>query len=311
MAQLILHIGAHKTATTSIQKLLADSATELGRSNIIYPRVAWFQHAQHRLAFGLKRMTDPAARDIPDPITEIGRLNEVLRNTEKRVLVSSEELFTLPPESLEILKAQLVADSVRIVACLRRPDEMLLSIYNQKAKTHNNGFVRPIEYFVNHPRMIDPDISYGQQLGKWIDAFGSEALNVFLYEERSPIKGFFAQLGIPTPTRTAPAVNASVSAPVVEIMRLAKVFDFDPSKRQALYGIAQERFSNAPRMSLSADARRAIIAKLQPEYDAVFRRLGWENPYTVANLEMPEDADPRPNLTYRDLFQLIETMIPA
>ncbi len=314
MSELILHIGAHKTATTTIQKLLAESAGALARANVVYPRIAWFQFAQHRLAFGLKRMTDPTARDVPDPLAEIAGINAVLAaNRGKRVLVSSEELFTMPAASLELLKGNLVADSIRIVACVRRPDDMLLSIYNQKAKTPNNGFARMLDHFVANPRLIDPDIAYGQQLGKWIDAFGASALSVYTYEESPPVASFFAQLGMVVPQGGASAFNPSVPGTVVELMRMAKAFGMAADRQPRLYAAALRQFADAPLRTLPDEARRSIVATMQPECDALFQRLGRANPYTVDRL-VPARADaaaaPAPSVSYRDLMSLVESLLP-
>ncbi len=80
MTELILHIGAHKTATTALQRLLSESEKYLVQSGIIYPKIAWFQYAHHRLAFGFKSILDPVRGDLPDPMAEISELNAVLRN---------------------------------------------------------------------------------------------------------------------------------------------------------------------------------------------------------------------------------------
>lgn len=311
MAELILHIGAHKTATTALQRLLSQSEDYLARENIVYPRVSWFQFAQHRLAFSLKNMMDPAQGDRPSMFDEIENVKNVLeKNPGKRILLSSEELFSLRPDALEFLRSNLSSYKVRIIACVRRPDEMLLSIYNQKAKTPNNGFSLSLVHFLQHPRAIDPDISYGEQLGKWMDCFGEEALSVFNYEDGEPIDSFFTLLGIEPPAEKKPMVNRSVSAPVVEIMRLAKVGKFDPALQQQLYHLALKHFEDAPNLFLSDEARSKILMTFKDEYDVLFARLGRSNPYLPDILTPQAEASPsRPNLTFLDLMALIQVLM--
>ena len=313
MSDLILHIGAHKTATTALQALLTDSRRLLAQSSIIYPRVGWCNNAQHRIALGLKNMTDPVQGDIPDAAAEIADLNATLaQNPGKTVLISSEELFTLRPAALELLRDRLQARSVRIIACVRRPDEMLLSIYNQKAKSPNNGFVMPLAFFLDKPRQIDPDIAYGQQLGNWADYFGDDALTVFTYEAGPPIKSFLALLGVEAPTITSKGENRSVPAPVVELMRVAKAQGFPAHLQSQLYHLALHRFTDAPKLTLTKAQRLRIFQILNEEYTQFFQRIGRENPYPpsfVSDLPDAEDAPAPPPLTFRDMLTLIEALM--
>ncbi|MDO5622712.1 MAG: hypothetical protein Q4G24_14730 [Paracoccus sp. (in: a-proteobacteria)] len=313
MTHLIVHIGAHKTATTALQTLLTDSGALLARANIVYPRVNWCNIAQHRLAFALKNMRDPVRGDIPDAGTEIDELNAVLaKNPGKSVLVSSEELFTLRPEALAQLRSRLRADWVRIIACVRRPDEMLLSIYNQKAKSPNNRFTMPLRFFLDKPRQIDPDIAYGQQLGKWADHFGENALTVFTYEQGPPVQTFLALLGIEAPHVPGRGENRSVPAPVVELMRIAKAHDFPAHLQQKLYHLAVQRFTNAPKLTLTQAERLSLFRILKDEYSEIFARLGRENPYPpslVEDLPDTNGAAPPPPLTFRDMLSLIQALM--
>lgn len=311
MSELIIHIGAHKTATTTIQKLLLDKADELAAAALIYPRVCWYQYAQHRLAFALRGLTDPVRGDRPDPETEIAALNEVARAPGQTVLISSEELFSLKREAVTLLRDRLRFDGVRILAFVRRPDEMLLSIYNQKTKTPANGFARLLEYYVNHPRQIDPDIDYAGQLGNWADIFRTDSIDLRTYEAGPPVETFFAALGLTAPEVPGGGMNRSVPAPVVELMRLAKAFDFDPANQRALYDLAGHHFRGAKRVYLSDEARVRIIGHFQAENDALFARFGQDNPYRAESHAPVEPDGPRPNLSYRDLMRLVETLLAA
>lgn len=314
MSELILHIGAHKTATTALQNVLSRSEQLLAQADIIYPRISWFQFAQHRLAFGFKNITDPTSGDQPDPIEEIAGLNAVLaENPGKRILISSEELFSLSPASLTLLRTHLRAKKVRIIACVRRPDEMLLSIYNQKAKTPGNNFSFPLVQFLERPRAIDPDIAYGQQLGKWMDHFPDARFSVFTYEEDKPLNSFFSLLGLPAPAplHAGGVINPSVPAPVVQIMCLAKSQGFDPGMQRRLWDLATRHFAQAPRLSLNHDRRRRILEILEDEYNAIFARLGRKNPYPPSILgPRPQGALPAiPTLTAQDMIGLIRELM--
>jgi hypothetical protein len=310
MSKLIIHIGAHKTATTTIQKMLLDNANHLKARGLIYPRVCWYHYAQHRLSFALKEVTDPVRGDRPDPETEIGQVNEFAR-CPGQVLISSEALFSLKRDAVTFLKDRLQFEQVKILAFVRRPDEMLLSIYNQKNKGPAQGFTRPLEFYVNRPRQIDPDINYAEQLGNWADVFGADAVDLRTYEAGPPVETFFSALGLAAPEGRQGELNCSVPAAVVELMRLAKAFNFDHANQRALYELATRHFQGAERVYLSDEARVRIISHFQAENDALFASFHQDNPYRAESYTPVEPNGPRPNLSHRDLMGLVETLLAS
>ena len=141
MAKIVFHIGAHKTGTTAIQLFLDKYSNRILKSNILYPKSARYHHAQHRLAFGLAGMKDPAKGDIPDPKEEAHQINEeISREDCPTVLISSEEFFSLPREKVMMLNDLFCGHELHALAYIRRPDFLYESSYNQKAKEPKNKF---------------------------------------------------------------------------------------------------------------------------------------------------------------------------
>src|ERR1700730_1496523 len=89
MRQCFLHIGTHKTATTSVQHLLDGHPRELEASGLLYPKVGRPDEAaagHHNLAWEIAsdRRVRPGFGTADDLIRE-------LANTSQNVILSSED----------------------------------------------------------------------------------------------------------------------------------------------------------------------------------------------------------------------------
>ncbi len=149
--RLVLHAGLHKTGTTFIQQRLFLNRERLARDGVDVPEALNHHPAGLRdFAFSFHR---PAFQ------TAFRRL--VLDSPGETVLVSSEELshairdHHLTRAFLRAL-AQRDAVAVRVVAYLRRQDEMRESTYQQQVRTHLRG---PIEAFDDYPFDYRPTVA--------------------------------------------------------------------------------------------------------------------------------------------------------
>ncbi|QBY02486.1 hypothetical protein E2K80_18535 [Rhodophyticola sp. CCM32] len=304
MPEIILHIGAHKTGTTSLQRLCAENRALMERNNVLYPDTNWYHYAQHRLAFALRGQNRGGA----DATQELGAFARAIASTgAQKIFVSSEELFSIPLEKLRPLATCLKNRPVKIIAVLRRPDEFLLSLYNQKVKHPGNAFRQPIGYFLKNPGDIDADIHFRACIGNWSSLFGRENITLLNYDSAPPVESVLEILGLtgklhPPPHRE----NTSVPGAVAEIMRLSKMIEMPTHRQKQLYTLALGCFSNRPRLHVSAEDRRAIVARFEPENDALFAEFGQENPYRAARLRFAEDgAKDAPALNLRDMMDLV------
>lgn len=305
---LTIHIGPHKTGTTAIQTACAKGARTLLKAGVLYPRVCWHHPAQHRLAFAGKRRPLPGGGEVPDLGIELARLSEVLRTRRvERALISSEELFAWPDESIARL-ATLPVESVSVVAFLRRPDDFLVSCYNQKVRQPGNGFAAPIARFVRDPRALAPEIDYASCLGRWADALGEPAIRLEVYEDGPPLPRLLSLFGQPPDLLPdPPGVNRSVPGAVAECMRHAKLAGLSKDAQLRLLKRASEVFADGSPYHLPDRDRRSILAALEPGNDALFRRFGMENPFVPALVE--DDGGDTSNLTHGDLMRLVGALL--
>lgn len=305
---LTIHIGPHKTGTTALQSACAAGARTLLKAGVLYPKVCWHRPAQHRLAFAAKGRKLPGNGAVPDFDAELRALSAALASARaRRALISSEELFACPPEAILALRQALPDVTVEVLTFLRRPDDFLVSSWNQKIRQPGNGFSSPIRRFVKDPLQFAPEIDYTRSIGHWADIFGDGAIRLEVYEDGPPLPRTLALLGLPSDLLPdPPGVNRSVPGAVAEAMRHAKLAGLPSETQRRLLDCALTVFADGPDFHLSAKDRRAVLTSLEPANDALFRRFGKVNPFTPDISNATED---RLNLTHADLLRLIGTLM--
>ncbi len=128
---VVLHVGMHKTGTTSVQTMIARNREHFTAEGLYYPEAGQVGvgDGQHNLAWELNgdERFDPEAGSLAD-------LSDELREHQpSAVLISSEDLEYLhdKPDRLLMLR-DLLGDlgySARVVITLREPSEYLESLY--------------------------------------------------------------------------------------------------------------------------------------------------------------------------------------
>jgi hypothetical protein len=234
MKSLILHIGTHKTASSSLQLFLLRNKAELARHGFCYPTEgAYFwpgENSQSILSHAIRgvKPTYLGKTSISKKacIAEIQR--DIERSPCQNVLISSEHLSLLDPAQIEELRevfAPQVA-KVRVVVYLRRQDSRLESGYNQLTKTGQNalGFDAFVERIMaNDEGNYDSD----RLLRRFAAVFGRENIIVRPFERQQlNAKGiahdFLDQMAVSNRNGfhfTEPR-NESLPVEAVEILRL-------------------------------------------------------------------------------------------
>ena len=146
MKEIILHMGFHKTASTSIQTACAENSKILRKKGIHYP-VFYYQQksiTNHSIPIFSLFSPDPHNFDInikwgvdPEDINRIYReqLENILRNEEK-IILSGEGISTLPEEALYSIKQSFESYGFRItpVAFVRSPVSYQISAAQERVK---------------------------------------------------------------------------------------------------------------------------------------------------------------------------------
>lgn len=208
--KIYVHIGCHKTGTTSIQHNLAQNPDALKAVGLHF----FYENRQtgqlllpdlHSwLEFVDPQRVVPHGLRLADPVG----LRDRLAETEGDIVVSSENFaFFFEQRYIDELRESLspVFEEIRIVCYLRRQDRHVLSHHQEGSK-----LFRPSEYdlFGHSPRAIPPFdarhelyLDYHRRLSMWGDVFGDKQVILKVYDrkllrEGDVVADFFEILGV-------------------------------------------------------------------------------------------------------------------
>jgi hypothetical protein len=181
----LLHIGTHKTGSTSLQHYFASQAALLRRQGLLYPTSARPRRgptAGHHLAS--RSLRGIGAR--PEAVWP-GLMREIDGADQSNVLLSSEGFEKLAPSQIRQLRAYLADSSVRVIVYLRNPCRFMAALFKQKLKLGKErgdyaGFVRRNAHRCDYARL----------LGDWAAVFGRDAVLPRLYDKAVHGRGLLA-----------------------------------------------------------------------------------------------------------------------
>ncbi len=162
MSKVVLHIGTHKTATTTIQDMFHKNAELLEQHGVIYPRIGRVT-GHHGLVYDWGRLPPVYKLDVSslDAFTWIAKEHA---HKDATVFLSSEEFSRGDPKAavdFAAVRERLAEfDEIEVICVLRPQWQFLQSIYLELSKTKIPA--RP-------PKMIEPALETGMSQGLWID----------------------------------------------------------------------------------------------------------------------------------------------
>lgn len=139
VGDLVIHLGGHKTGSTSIQSVLAGRRYDAGGAQIFYPAVLPGTAAEkHRGNHGALAVTLMPKGDPEERARRFGRVAERLRSADAPVaVISAERLEFADPAALaDMLEQHLpeLRDRTRILVYVRPHAERLVSGYAEQIK---------------------------------------------------------------------------------------------------------------------------------------------------------------------------------
>ena len=152
----VIHVGLHKTATTSFQHFLFNEEKFLSNLGIIYPNsVIDIQSKQHLLIPGCFFKEHPALKDNRDRNLNnyIEKLHKEIKDSKMLLCILSSEVFNelndiRPDNTREIIKClKSIFRNVFIFISTRDPFERALSMYKHKIRRANKVKSFRNEYF--------------------------------------------------------------------------------------------------------------------------------------------------------------------
>lgn len=158
MKPVYLHIGTHKTGSTSIQRFLARADGVLADQGILYPETGrpatnWStQYGQHELYWSIV-----GKRGIENEQVWVNLCREMEESPCRRVVISAEGFEECTSDEIRRIVAHLEPHPIRIVVYLRPPLQFLRSAYAQRVKKGKNSgpFVRFVREMISRCNYLD------------------------------------------------------------------------------------------------------------------------------------------------------------
>lgn len=282
----ILHIGAPKTGSTAIQRLLCDNREALAQQGVLYPEVSLRGFGHHDLAFllagGYPRWATPQPRPLSDLQQDLAAAVAAAPPDVHTLILSSENfyLFPRPAELRDLLLSCGMApgEDVDVVCYVRRQDEALLSWYNQTVKAQGNA-----ASFSTTARRTRDLWDYEQRLRPWAETFGRSSVIVRDYgpfaEAAGDVRGdFLALLGLGGRELVAQdgRENQRINRDILRLQRLVNLLPLPVQTKRsrhkqliALTAAAEGVFNDDP--FLSGAERAALVQSYARSNAAVAR----------------------------------------
>ena len=241
----VLHIGAPKTGTTSLQQSAAGSRARLRAGGVLYPGRYENHRRFARSLLGYRK--EPWLPDRAPAHWSTGILKQLVNNESDYALVSSEAFSTAGARDIVPVREAFTMPT-HVVLTLRPLPGMLLSMWQQRVKNGEFGALDTWlgEAFRDLPMLHMPggdvfDESDGTNLvGRWADAFGPENMTVVVLDptDRDHVFRVFEDLlGQRRGTLDRVTANSGMSAVETEFFRLAGERIFQATGARARRGL--------------------------------------------------------------------------
>jgi hypothetical protein len=182
---IIIHIGWHKTGTTSIQVFLKNNYQKLINENkLYYPNEGLVGCAHHNIAWALRGIDKSPWGELN--ITDGNNLiRQTIENGKKlgcqNLIFSSEEFCSFSEQEIVKLNEILSYENhkIMVVAYVRRQDLLIESSYNMEVKWWARRMTDGFQEYVNKNM---PFVKYDLALDYWANVFGLENIKVKVYD---------------------------------------------------------------------------------------------------------------------------------
>ncbi len=222
---IYIHIGPHKTGTTTIQNGLKKNEAILRARGVLVPQAGKKIAAHHNLAWELLGNT---AFDRSDGTWE-DLLNEIESSEDiTKVILTSEAFSALGTDEIEAVKKYLNAYQIKIIIYLRRQDQALQSLWVQQIRSIS---VKPIiPSFVDWLEKNDYktyNTDHYSLINIWENVLSNKAISLVPFTHETVGKSLFDYFlsvcgisydGVSTP----PNLNISPGVKTNEAMRMIK-----------------------------------------------------------------------------------------
>jgi len=282
MSHCVIHIGMHKTGSTSIQRSLAG----LQDSQFLYAPLG--PEPNHSIPLCVLFSSDPArfTRNKPS-IRHLGddpayralvrdRLDAAVGLCgDRTLLVSGEDICALTPSDLAELYRYFRAhfDRIEVVAYVRPPAAFMASAFQERVKGHLDSF--------DLDAMLG---SYQKTFRKFDELFGEPNVHLWKFDparfpDRCVVRDFCSRLGIHLPVDRIKRANDSVARPALDLLYCYRKFGKRFGAADMPAGEAQRvgmalSVLGAGKLRFASDLVRPILHRHRADIQWMEARLG-------------------------------------
>ncbi len=277
MRKLYIHVGTHRTATSSIQSFLNDNAQELRKQGVLRPYGARRHFAVINRLFQ-DRGKDFAPLEVSDMAQELDQRAETREGDIHSIIISDEDIVMR--RDLTRLAALRDTFDVKVVLFVRRQDLWLESWYMQNVKWQWDGSICHLTFAEFMARQDSFHwIDYDTCTAHLEEVFGRENVLVQVFEKdqmpNGPVEAFCSLVGIDQTTLPVapPHTNSSLSPLMTEFMRHLPLDQMKPPVR-----LHFERACMRVDNSISKSSEETVPLLLRPkERKRVMARFKYGN----------------------------------
>lgn len=315
MKKLILHIGRHKTGTSSLQRFLVENRGNLENHNIYYPNGGIQGFGHHLIAKSLSRK-EMKLKNLDKVLQKplfIDFLRELNRKKDSHNIVLSSEAFQNcnPIHVAEVFSSF----NVEIHVYLREHASYLLSSYAQSVQATSN-YMTLAEYEEN---VFHAD--YEKFINQWYEAFGRTSVNVYLFDKAHLTNGDIVQdflkriLGFNESSRgkfiySAKDQNPSLGGRLVEFKRLLNKNGIADGKGDSEIYQALKKMTLIDKYQDKIRMDKDIYYNLDKKYSEGNSRLSTEifNDSEALRIKMPDVFETKNEirLAKKDLDEMVK-----
>ncbi len=278
MATIYIHIGAPKTATSTLQSILAGNSRKLLKSGVLYPKSPRNGDAHHPLVCDLiEQYQGIRMPDIWYGAQPRGEAWAVLKSEIARheadissVIISSELFFGQKNHveaMLDSIADHLQGHEVRVVVYLRRQDQLYSSFYNQDVKGVRQWPDSAYQFYQTH-QIFQQD--YHSLLNVWSAVFGKKHIIIRPFEAEQWVNGdivqdFCAATGAVLLPSGYEDRNESLGAIQLYVKRCLNKIGFDKGDNEEVVKILLDVCPQEP-LKGCCYVHRALYRKLRDEW---------------------------------------------
>lgn len=308
---IYVHIGIHKTGTSSIQRTLTKNRERLlGAGYLLISDQLVGRGAFHGLAHALREYKTLEAVQGSSSAKHLKSQLGILNG--KSAIISAEYFDAQSANGIKNLMSLLAPNDVRIVVYIRRQEEIITSRYLQQLKTGGNHdsfdewFHKRCGAYQDVPEKF---YNYSALLDRWSAIVGMERMVVRLLDKERMVGGnliddFFDAIGINEATRKSfERIDGANVSPSYKTSQLLQLLAAENKDKPRAYLKAKFRMVSKIVASLGWQERRSLslLSETQAQHcanvyeksnqDIARRYFGWETKQLFSNKPLVFAAD--------------------